>query len=282
IVGNIKNIVSGSNESEIIQYLIDTPWYKSISEIKKEAEMAKRRNGLSIFFGNIILDKYGNTIDTFQTEEEKEIFNFWQSYSYSYQFGTQCMYMFFFEAYKNKKITYESMLQYLKNSWLNEPIVRNYSGELYQIVPLDLITPGLKRFFDELHSAFFSNSSHKIDLVTVLDSLVLKIETLIRNMCEKIGIATFKTRLKGSNEVVMEKLLDDLLADLTHSDNNPSGFSEDDRIFIKYVMSEKCGSNLRNEIAHGLMDYEEYTASDVIVTISIILKISKYVFMKKS
>lgn len=279
ITENIKEIVSTGNENDIIQYLIITPWYSKIENIQSMADDTKKRSALMSMFGSSILDKYGNTIDTFHTEEEKDAFNFWQSYGFNFQVGTQTMHQFFIEAYKAGKISYSSILTYLEKTWLNEPIIRNYNGEAFGIVPLDLIKPGIKRVFIELDT-FFTDNNYESDYVTITDSLVLKIETLIRNFCEKIGIATFKTRQKGKDKLVMEKLLDDLLADIKNSNINQTGFDEEDRIFIKYVLSEKAGLNLRNQVAHGLMDINEYSFSKIIVILSIILKISKYSFSK--
>lgn len=280
ITENIKEIVSAGNENEIIHYLIITPWYNKIENIQSMADDTKKRSALMSMFGSSIIDKYGNTIDTFYTEEEKDAFNFWQSYGFNFQVGTQTMHQFFIEAYKAGKISYNSILAYLEKTWLNEPIIRNYNGEAYGIVPIDLIKPGIKRVFIEL-DAFFADNNYELDYVTITDSLVLKVETLIRNFCEKIGIATFKTRQKGKDKLVMEKLLDDLLADIKSSDINHTGFDEEDRIFIKYILSEKAGLNLRNKVAHGLMDINEYSFSNIILTLSIILKVSKYSFSKK-
>ncbi|PJJ10777.1 uncharacterized protein DUF4209 [Flavobacterium sp. 1] len=280
ITQNIKETVSAVNENDIIHYLIITPWYNKIESIKLMANDTKKRSLLKSLFSSSILDKYGNTIDTFNTEEEKDAFNFWQSYGYNFQIGTQTMYQFFIEAFKAGKISYNSILMYLEQTWFNEPIIRNYNGEAFGILPIDLIKPGIKRMFIELDS-FYADNDYELDYVTIVDSLVLKIETLIRNFCEKIGIATFKTRQKGNDKLVMEKLLDDLLADVKSSDINHTGFDEEDRIFIKYVLSEKAGLNLRNQVAHGLMDINEYSLDNIIVILSIILKISKYSFTKK-
>jgi len=280
ITENIKEIVSTGNENDIIHYLIITPWYSKIENIQSMADDTKKRSALMSMFGSSILDKYGNTIDTFYTEEEKDAFNFWQSYGFNFQVGTQTMHQFFIEAYKAGKISYSSILAYLEKTWFNQPIIRNYNGEAFGIVPLDIIKPGIKRVFIELDT-FFADNNYELDYVTITDSLVLKVETLIRNFCEKIGIATFKTRQKGKDKLVMEKLLDDLLADIKNSDINHTGFDEEDRIFIKYVLSEKAGLNLRNQVAHGLMDINEYSFSNIILVLSIILKISKYSFSKK-
>lgn len=49
----------------------------------------------------------------------------------------------------------------------------------------------------------------------------------------------------------------------------------------KYVLSEKMGLNLRNEVAHSLMDFFEYRFQHVVVLFCIILKLSKYRFIVK-
>lgn len=279
IMQNIKEAISSSNESGILYYLIVTPWYNKIENILKMAEETKNVNPLSSLFSSSILDKYGNTIDKFETEEEKNEFKFWQTYGVNFQIGTQTMTHFFIESYKEGKINYNSVLNYLETTWLNESISRKYSGYTVEIVPIDLLKNGIAKIFQELDSHFLYND-YQMDFVTITDSLTLKIETLIRNFCEKIEIATFKTRQKGNDELVMEKLLDDLLMDIKHSEINRTGFDEEDRLFIKYVLTEKAGLNLRNQVAHGLMDINDYDISKIIIILSIILKISKYSFRK--
>jgi len=280
ITSYINEVVDSSSENQIIYYLINTPWFKKIDSIQSIANESKKKNVFMSMLGSSILDKFGNTIETFHTEEEKDLFNFWKSYGFNFKVGRQTMHQFFVVAYKSGKITFKSILSYLENTWLNEPIIRKYNGEDVEIIPIDLIKPSIKRIFEELDN-YSANNEYEVDCVTITDSLVLKIETLIRNFCEKIGIATFKTRQKGKDKLVMEKLLDDMLADIKHSGVNQTGFDEEDRIFIKYVLSEKAGLNLRNKVAHGLLDIYEYTFSDIIVTLSIILKISKYSFTEK-
>jgi hypothetical protein len=274
---NILKTISESDETQIIYHLIITPWYDRIENIEKNAIESKQHTVLLSMIGTSILDKFGNTIDKFHSDEEIDKHNFWQTYGFNFQIGTQTMHQFFIESYQAKKITYDSVLNYLESTWFNEFISRKYHGEIVKIKPIDIIKPGLKRFFQELDS-FFKDNTHQFDYVTTTDSLVLKVESIIRYFCEKIGLATFKTRQKGSDKLVMEKLLDDLLVDIKNSEANPTGFDEEDRIFIKYVLTEKAGLNLRNQVAHGLLDVYEYSFSNLLVVLSIILKLSKYKF----
>jgi hypothetical protein len=274
---NIQKTVTDSDERGILAHFIFTPWYSSIEEIQKSADTISKQSFLSALAATSILDKFGNTIDTFNTEEEIKEHNFWQAFGFNFQLGTQTMHQFFIEAYKAGKLNYQSTIEYLESTWFNEPISRNYHSTRVKIKPIDTLKPGLKRLFDELN-LFFADNTHSFDNVTITDSLTLKIESILRNICELINIPTFKTRQKGSDKLVMEKLIDDLLVDLKNSTENPTNFDENDRIFIKYVMTEKSGLNLRNIVAHGLMDIEDYSFANVLLVFCIILKLSKYRF----
>ena len=70
----------------------------------------------------------------------------------------------------------------------------------------------------------------------------------------------------------MEKLLDELLADLKGK------LEEEDRFFIKFFLSEKAGYNLRNRVAHGIMDDDEYGVENVFLVLTMILKLASYEF----
>ncbi|MDX2304804.1 MAG: DUF4209 domain-containing protein [Microscillaceae bacterium] len=280
----ILKTVAENDERGIIHHFITSLWYDTIQNVKdRSVELSKQTVLLSTLPISII-DKFGNMVDVFHTDEEKEKFNFWNSYTFNFQIGTQTMQEFFIEAYQAKKLSYASVISYLEGTWFNEAIVRNYRGQAVDVKPIDTLKPGLKRLFEELDN-FFADNTYQCDFVTITDSLTLKVEGLLRYFCEKIGIATFKTRQKGSNKLVMEKLLDDLLADMAHEPplkpEQKTNFDEEDRILIKYVLAEKAGLNLRNVVAHSLMDVFEYSFELVVVLFCIIIKLSKYKFIEK-
>jgi len=279
----ILKTVSNNDERGIIHHFIISPWYDSIQNIKDRSEELSKQTVLLSTLPISILDKFGNTVDVFYSDEEKEKYNFWNTYTFNFQIGTQTMHRFFIEAYKTGKLTYASVISFLENTWFNDVIVRNYHGQIVDVKPIDTLRPGLKRLFEEL-DRFFADNTYQCDFVTVTDSLTLKVEGLLRYFSEKIGIATFKTRQKGSDKLVMEKLLDDLLADIAHKPplkpDQKTNFDEEDRILIKYVLAEKAGLNLRNAVAHSLMDIFEYSFEHVVVLFCIILKLSKYKFIE--
>jgi len=279
----ILKAVAENDESGIIHHFITSPWYDTVQNIKDRSVELSKQTVLLSMFPTSIMDKFGNTVDVVYTDEEKEKYNFWSSYTFNFQIGTQTMHRFFIEAYKAKKLNYQSVVSYLENTWFNEVIVRNYHGQAVDVKPIDTLKPGLKRVFEELDK-YFADNTYQYEFVTVTDSLTLKIEGLLRYFCEKIGIATFKTRHKGSDKLVMEKLLDDLLADIAHEPplkpEQKTNFDEEDRILIKYVLAEKAGLNLRNAVAHSLMDIFEYSFEHVVILFCIIIKLSKYKFIE--
>ena len=279
----ISRAVADNNERGIINYFITTPWYDKIQKIKDRSIELSRQTILLSMLPASIMDKFGNTVDIFHTDEEKEKFNFWNSYSFNFQIGTQTMQRFFIEAYKAKKLSFTSVVSYLEGTWFNEVIIRKYHGQTVEVKPLDTLKPGIKRIFAEL-DVFFADNTYQCDFVTITDSLTLKIEGLLRYFCEKIGVATFKTKQKGSDKLVMEKPLDDLLADIAHAPllkpEQKTNFDEEDRILIKYVLAEKAGLNLRNAVAHSLMDIFEYSFEHIVILFCIIIKLSKYKFIE--
>lgn len=277
ITEQINSTIAQATENEIIYHFTITPWYSKIADIQNQAIENSKIAVLSSILPVSIMDKFGNTIETFKTDEEIKEHNFWDAYKFNQQVGLQTMHQFFIEAFKAGKLNYKSVIEYLETTWLNEPIARKYHSTTIEIKPLDTLKPSLKRLFSEL-DLFFQDNNYQCDYVTVTDSLTLKVEQILRNFCEKLGIPTFKLRDKRGDKLVMEKLLDDILVDIKHTDENPTNFDEEDRMFIKYVLTEKTGLNLRNKVAHGLMDINEYTFGNILLLFCIVMKLSKYKF----
>lgn len=279
----IKNTVSNSGQKDIINMLIISPWYPSLEKTNEMTNNQKKQSLFLSMVSTVILDKFGNTIDRVSTDQEKAEHNFWNTYGFYFQVGTQTLARFFLEAMKKEKLNFESVFSHLEACWFNEEIERTYYGEKVKIIPLDTLKFPIKYFFTEMDK-YLNDKTYKPDLVTVTDSLTLKIEGLIRYFVEKIGVSTFKFKGQNEDKIAMEKLLDDLLADLSHrpegKPEQKTNFDEDDRMLIKYVMTLKAGYNLRNKVAHSLLDLDEYSLGSVIVLICIILKLTKYKFVK--
>lgn len=275
ITNMINEIIKTSDESGILSELMDTGWFKPTEQIEAQAEVARRGSIVPLVAITVIKDKFGNTVDQYITEDEiKEMF-FWQEYGFSYQMGIQNLHQFIIEACKAGKLSFNSLMGYLEGTWYNEPVPRTYCGNSFDVKVLDVLRPGLKRCFSELEASMKDLENYHFDYITVTDTLTLKIESILRLYCERIGIATMKPREKAGVGLVMEKLLDDLLSDIKDTPERPTGFREEDRLLLKYVLTLK-GHNLRNRVAHGLMDAWEYNFPHIVILLVILLRLSDY------
>lgn len=273
----IQKLVNAADDRTIVTNIASQEWFGSIEAIQQMANNISQASLLSTMATTDILDKFGNTIEKYSTEEEIREMHFWESFKISFDAGIASLHEYIIEAYKTGKFTYANLISYLESTWYNEPVTHTYHGQAIELRVLDVLKPGLKKCFEELDYAFQDLKNNHYDYLIVTDTLTLKMETILRFMCEKLGIATFKTRDKGGVKLVMEKLLDDMLNDLRDTPQKPTGFQEEDRLTLKYALTIK-GHNLRNRVAHGLMDLWEYSFADIVILLYLIIKLSAYKF----
>lgn len=268
----VKKDVADKNEDEIIRTLLLTPMIEKLVNIKKQSEASLKEPLIQNMFPGNIMDKFGNTVAIFSTEEERKQYSLLSTYRYHIDFSSKTIINYFLEAYGTDKISASGVINFLSNTWLGNEAVRQINSNDYKFSYIKSIEPGVNTFFDELNK-WQKNSSYVPNFIAATDSLVLKSEYLLREICTFLGIHTFKPNVRKPG-IIMEKTLDDLLIDLKGK------ISEDDHFFIKFVLSDKVGYNLRNKLAHGLMDNIDYQLEHVLLAIIIILKLSNYQFNK--
>lgn len=269
ILSIIEKFVKEKDEEEIVIALFSTPHIQSLEKMKTLNQDPSMNQFLSDFFPSIIIDKFGNTIAKYQTDEELNQYKLLHNYGLSLQISIQFSVEFFLEAYRENKISAKSIIDVLKQTWVGRPKPRIVNGEEFAINYIKVIESGLCSFFNELDKAK-EDDKYNPNFVCATDSLFLKSEYLIREMCIHLDIKTFKH--DRNPEIILERTLDDMLNDPGFKDK----ITEDDHFFIKYVLTEKAGYNLRNKVAHGLMDDIEYTIQNPILAIIVLLKLANY------
>jgi hypothetical protein len=260
----------------ILENFIWCPMYASLETIEEIKEEWKKNSILSNFAGSSVVDKFGNTIVNYPSQSED--WAFLQAYGLQFQIGTQTLLQFFIKAIRAGKLNYEDTIKYLEETWMNEPIPRIYNQRETKVIPLELLKFPLKSFFHEITN-WINQPDYIPEIVSFTDSLVLKVEAVLRYFCDRLNVLTFKQREGG---IVMEKNLDEILADIAHKPplrpEQETNFDESDRRFIKYIMSDKAGENLRNRIAHGLLDINEYSLEKPLLAFTVLMRLSKYKF----
>ena len=273
IIQYISRMVKDRNEEELVKILSLTPMVRPLADIRQLNEDLLQDNPLRSIIPTNVQDTFGNTIATYNTDEERKKFSLLDTYGLHMQIAVQTLLQLFIEAFRAGKISTDAIVAVLKETWLGQNNTRRSSGREININYLTLIESGLKSLFAELHQ-WNSIQGYLPNLVSATDSLVLKAEYLLREFVNRLGLPTFKPNPRNS-AIIMEKTLDDLLNVLEGE------LSEDDHFFIKFVLTEKAGYNLRHRIAHGLMDNIDYGLEYPVLALIIILKLSSYQFIEE-
>ena len=95
------------------------------------------------------------------------------------------------------------------------------------------------------------------DFVVATHMLIPQLENSLRHVLTKRGVITSGLDAKGIQDV-------HLLGSMLYRCEVKSVFGEDVTFDLQGLLVERFGSNLRNEVAHGLMDREAFFSTDAI------------------
>ena len=264
----IMQQVADNTEEQLIELISLAPMFTSVEAVREYEKTADE--SFTDLFPTIIEDKHGNPVQRFRTPEEKREFRVLNAYGMLGQLATQTLVKLMLEAYKAGKLTAEGIAKHLSGTWLGQPRVVREHGRVSETNPLRMLLSGIRVLFFEL-DRWRAGQTDEPDFIAATDSLVLKVEYILRYICARLNIATFHPKRDG---VVHEKLLDELLRDLA----GEGRLDPDDLFFIRFYLQEKAGQNLRNRVAHGLMDDDEYGLENAFLVLTIILKLANYEF----
>ena len=269
----IDDAVTELDEAGIVQTIGLMPMLTRARRIKEEVDTSRVQFHLVTMLPSSVIDKFGNTIAIFSSDDDKMKFSFFRAYDLHLQMASQSLNSFIIKSIKANKLSYDSIEKYLTNTWIGEEIIKRYYNKEIVVTPIKRVIPSIELFFEELNK-WLNDNSYLPKFICIIDSMTVTIEYLMRYFCEKLGIATFKSVNRNNYSVMEEKNLFDLFNEEVIKNN----VSADDLTFIKYILFEKAGRNLRNRVAHGLMDNFEYSFEDICLLLSIIIRISSYKF----
>ena len=250
----------------------------SYNMVKEYSEKILKENPLRKYISTSLVDERGHTADRFTSDEEILNHQILQNYGRQLQMiKRHLINTIIVEAIRNGKFTYDELVKFLKNnSWVGKSLPRRISAsEEIKYSWLDVISPSLKVFFEKVNIMLSTESTP--DFVLPMDSLILKIEGLIRDICRSLGVTTYFHRETPRGTMIREKDLHALL----NEDKIKELFSADELFFFKYILVEQAGFNLRHKVAHSLIIFQEYNLSIMNLLLIIFLRIAKYNFKLK-
>jgi len=249
------------------------------AEMKSFAEKILKEHPVQGIIPIEVVDERGHNVQYFSSEEEM---TYYQTLN-QYQLYLETQHLplinaIILEALKEEKMTYASLMDYFrKHSWFGKTVKKSIQSKEIEYSWINQLAPSLLEYFKQME-CFFASGKYP-NLVLCVDSLILKIEGLLRDLCNYSGISTFfQTTDNEGRTIYREKDLNALL----HEEKMRELFNEDELLFFKFVLVEKVGYNLRHKIAHSLIWFEEYGIDYIHLLILMLLRIGKYDFAEKS
>lgn len=185
-------------------------------------------------------------------------------------FSVQHIWLVFSKGIKNGKISFESLIDYLKNnSWYGQDFTYlDTNKETQGFNWIELLTPALQSFFVQTEIDLKTNRHNPQGYILAIDSLVLKFEGLLRELSRMIGAQTIEIKENGTEERIgFDKLLD--------NEKLKALIPEDDIAFFKFLFTAN-GMNLRNNVAHCFFTTKNYTSAVMLLLIVALLRLGNY------
>jgi hypothetical protein len=266
------------SSEEIFGFLMsDKSLLPTYDETKKFAEEMLKEHPIQSIFPIQIFDEQGHNAQHFTSKEEILYYHTLQQYQmYLENQYLPMINLTIIEAVKEKKMTFSALMAFFpKYSWFGKTIERKIQNKQIPYNWLSLVAPSLLEYFNQME--YFLASGKHPNLVLCIDSLILKIEGLLRDLCNYSGITTFyPTEDKQERTIYREKDLNWLL----HEEKMKDLFDQDDLLLFKFVLVEKAGYNLRHKVAHSLMFFGEYRIDYMHLLLLILLRIGKFDFKR--
>jgi hypothetical protein len=212
-----------------------------------------------------IYDSNGNTAQSFHTLEQKIDF-FMHEATYEYLRKNYHVWLGHLFDYLNEEEHWhaDNVIDYFENHlWYGDLSIKQIgSGETIEYRFIDLISPGIRSYFNEIEK-FKADRTYICNFQLALDSLTIRIEGILRNIAERNGIQTHYTREDENGTFISKEKDINMLLAISETDLIAL-LGEDFHLFLTHLLIHKNGSNLRNDIAHSFLLPQDYCNFKVI------------------
>jgi hypothetical protein len=278
-VGAVQEIaerVASLRTDEIIPILACDPDILPSHSVMIEAVRNQAKQApLSCMCSSTVLDQRGNVVQVTEAEEERQAYAIIQNYGNYLKFQHVHLINAIFElTIRQGKLSAPALIAFLlNNSWLGKTREKSTpDGLKHSYRWTSLLAPGLFEYFFKI-DLWLRHPRWRPNLVLCVETLVLKIEGILRDLLESHGGVTTYSKLdhKG-RQVSREKDTRLLLAD----PDLERIVGKDDILFLKFLLVEQSGMNLRHKIAHSLMLPEDYSAPAANLLLLAVMRLSRW------
>jgi len=269
-----KDLIQHNSPEQIIGFLASDEKYL-LPKMQVVTERVKELNKTSLIhqiFPITTTDQQSNPAQKFGTDDERFNHSILEQYRVELEVNKRIfMHEIIFSAIREGKLTTEEIMNFLrKNSWAGKTYVKKIGNDEIHYNWISLLAPAIEDYTVQIN-IYFKNDKYRPNFVLCIDSLTLKIEGLLRDFFTHQNISTSTFRQDG---IVREKDLNELFAEPKMMEF----FSEDELKFLRFLLIEQTGYNLRHRIAHSFLYSQQYAIDYMNYLIIAMLRVCQYNF----
>jgi len=257
----IRSIVKKSY-TFVLDYLRDSNQIlPNKEEMIERAQIILRENSfIQIGAAISIYDINGNIAQTFNSQLEKLNYYMHEA-TYEYLRINYHIWLGHLFDHLNEEIHWnaDNVIDYCENHlWYgNESIKHLGSGGTISFRFIDLISPGIRSYFDEIEK-YKAKRNYICNFQLAMESLSLRIEGIVRYIAERNEIQTHYSREDDNGTYISKEKDINMLLSNSESDLIAL-LGEDLHLYLTNLLIHKNGSNLRNDIAHAFLIPQNYS-----------------------
>jgi hypothetical protein len=189
---------------------------------------------------------------------------------YIQNFTLRLVWYLFSNGIKAGMVSYDSLIDYLRRrSWYGQDFTFvDGDGEKQGFDWIQMISPSLLSFFKQSEIDMTLKKNSEEGYILAVDSLSIKFEGLLRELCRAIGAQTIEFKNDGTEErISFDKLL--------NNEKIQALIPANDIAFLKFLFTD-VGMNLRNNVAHCFYPARKYSAGIMFLLIVALLRVGNY------
>ena len=265
--------VSGHSGEDIVKYLmLSSDLLPQKAEVERIVDAQAGKSVFAELCSTQVLDERGNVAMHCDTPEEKRAHDIMQTYARLVNLRMLYINMIVAKSVRRGNLSADTVLEFVgRHSWLTTELLINVAGPRLTYRWIDAIEPGIREYFSRI--AEHVKTGADLWPILAVDSLVLKIEGMVRDLCKLFGGSTgHQTRDHKGRTISREKDLDRLL----HDDVLTSQMDDDTVLFFRFLLVDQSGFKLRHNIAHGLQVAPQYGLGQAHLLLLAILRLARH------
>jgi hypothetical protein len=224
-----------------------------------------------------VIDTEGHTAQHFSTDDERQRHALLWAYHEMMQFPVLVLLNEVLRlSVRKDKISSAVLLSLLRSrSWLGTPLHKDLvTGATEEYDWVSLAAPAVQEYFEQLLQVN-RDSLYRPNFILSTDSLTLKLEGILRDLCHyRGGMTSTLITDDAGRKIWREKDANALL----HDETLIAFLPEEDLLFLRYLLVEQAGLNLRNRVAHSLILPSHYCEGFVQLLLLALLRLGRFSF----